>query len=129
MSLPNGYDTVIGERGAKLSGGQRQRLVIARALLTNPSLLILDESTSSLDSESEKEIQRAIQGLHHTVTQIIIAHRFSTIKHADQIVVLDKGKIIAVGDHSQLLQECPLYRRLYKLQAAEEAEESKKEDL
>ncbi len=110
-----GYDSVIGERGVKLSGGQRQRIAIARALLIKPSVLILDESTSHLDSETEKAISESIRTLHHKTTQIIIAHRLSTILHADQIVVLDNGRIIAVGKHNELLKN-PVYKRLYELQ-------------
>ena len=116
VKLPQGYDSVIGERGVKLSGGQRQRIAIARALLLQPSLLILDESTSHLDSESEHAIQASIKELHHKTTQIIIAHRLSTVQHADQIIVLDKGRIAAKGRHSELLRKSDVYKRLHRLQ-------------
>ena len=115
LKTPNGYNSVTGERGVKLSGGQRQRIAIARSLLTKPSILIMDESTSHLDSETEKAISESIQELHHKTTQIIIAHRLSTILHADQIVVLDEGRVVAVGKHQELLGN-PIYKRLYELQ-------------
>ena len=115
LKTPKGYDSVIGERGVKLSGGQRQRIAIARALLIKPSVLILDESTSHLDSETEKAISESIRNLHHKTTQVIIAHRLSTILHADQIVLLDDGRVLAVGKHNDLLKN-PVYRRLYELQ-------------
>jgi len=116
LQLPNQYQTVIGERGVKLSGGQKQRITIARAILKNPSLLILDEATSALDTESEKIVQQALDNLMAERTSIIIAHRLSTILSADQIIVLDHGKIIAQGKHHQLLQFCPLYQKIYKMQ-------------
>jgi len=116
LDFPDGYESVIGQRGVKLSGGQKQRLAIARALLPKPSLLIFDESTSNLDSESELAIQSAIRALHHQVTQIIIAHRLPTIRHADQIVVLDKGSVVGVGTHHELLDTNPTYRHLHDLQ-------------
>ena len=112
---PEGYKSIIGERGIKLSGGQRQRIAIARALLTKPSILVMDESTSHLDSETEKAISDSIKALHHKCTQIIIAHRLSTILHADQIVVMDNGRVIAVGKHNELLSN-PIYKNLYQLQ-------------
>lgn len=112
---PEGYKSVIGERGVKLSGGQRQRIAIGRALLTKPSILVMDESTSHLDSETEKAISDSIRILHNKCTQIIIAHRLSTILHADQIVVMDKGRIVAIGKHEQLLSN-PIYKNLYQLQ-------------
>lgn len=117
MSFPEGYDTVVGERGVKLSGGQRQRVAIARALLKNPSILILDEATSSLDSESERLVQEALEELMKNRTSIIIAHRLSTIREADKIIVLEKGTVIESGNHEELLgNEKGLYRYLSQLQ-------------
>ncbi|MBW4669244.1 MAG: ABC transporter ATP-binding protein/permease [Cyanomargarita calcarea GSE-NOS-MK-12-04C] len=115
-SLPEGYYTVVGERGVRLSGGQRQRLGIARALLVNPDVLIFDEATSSLDYESERLIQLAMRELQGTRTTIIIAHRLSTVREADKIVVLDQGKILEVGSHVELLHHGGIYHRLHALQ-------------
>jgi subfamily B ATP-binding cassette protein MsbA len=116
MALPQGYDTVIGELGVRLSGGQRQRLAIARALLKNAPLLILDEATSSLDNESERFVQAAIERLMVGRTVLVIAHRLSTIQRADRIVVLDNGTIVEEGRHDQLLARNAQYRKLYDLQ-------------
>jgi subfamily B ATP-binding cassette protein MsbA len=113
---PNGFNTLIGERGVNLSGGQKQRLAIARALLKNPSILILDEATSALDTESEKMVQRAIEVLMKDRTALVIAHRLSTVQNADKIIVLEKGKIIQVGSHTDLYNKGGLYRRLYDIQ-------------
>jgi len=115
-TIENGYDTVIGDRGVKLSGGERQRLSIARAILKNPPILILDEATSSLDTESEILVQQAIERLMHGRTSIVIAHRLSTIQNADMIVVLEHGKIAETGTHSKLLHTSGLYKKLYNLQ-------------
>ena len=115
-TIESGYDTVIGDRGVKLSGGERQRLSIARAILKNPPILILDEATSSLDTESEILVQQAIERLMHGRTSIVIAHRLSTIQNADMIVVLEQGKIAETGTHSKLLLTSGLYKKLYNLQ-------------
>lgn len=114
--LPQGYDTVIGDRGTRLSGGERQRLAIARALLRNPPVLLLDEATSSLDTESERLVQDALERLMRDRTVLVIAHRLSTVQHADRIVVFEQGRIVAAGRHDELIAQGGLYRRLYDLQ-------------
>ncbi len=111
-----GYDTVVGERGVKLSGGQRQRVAIARAILADPRILVLDEATSSLDSESEALIQDGLQSLRHGRTTFVIAHRLSTIRSADQILVLEHGEIVERGTHGELLALGGRYRTLYDKQ-------------
>jgi ABC-type multidrug transport system fused ATPase/permease subunit len=116
MLLPDGYDTVIGEQGAGLSGGQLQRIVIARAILKNPSILIFDEATSQVDADSEAKIREAIEEIMQDRTTFIIAHRFSTVVGADVIVVMNEGQIIAQGQHDELLQSCPLYQSLCETQ-------------
>ncbi|MDW8305048.1 MAG: ABC transporter ATP-binding protein [Acidobacteriota bacterium] len=115
-SLPQGYDTIVGERGQFLSGGQRQRIAIARAILLNAPVLILDEATSSLDAESEHLVQKALANLMKDKTSIIIAHRLATIRQADVIVVMEKGKIVEIGSHDELLSKKGIYKRFYDLQ-------------
>jgi ATP-binding cassette, subfamily B, bacterial MsbA len=116
LEKPNGYDTIIGEHGASLSGGQKQRICIARAILRDTPILILDEATSQVDAESEHLIQQAIDRLMHERTTFVIAHRFSTILSADTIVVMERGQLLAQGSHETLLDTCPLYRQLYERQ-------------
>jgi len=114
--LPEGYQTQIGERGLNLSGGQRQRMAIARAMLKNPQILILDEATSALDTESEKIVQSALDKLMHGRTSFVIAHRLSTIFGANQIFVVDKGRICEHGTHNELLKLGGVYAHLYNIQ-------------
>ena len=119
--LPSGYNTLIGERGVRLSGGQRQRLAIARAVLADPKIFILDEATSNLDSESERLIQQSLDQLLRGRTSFVIAHRLSTIRHADRILVLDDGAIAQAGSHGELMAGSGLYRDMVELQRIEQA--------
>jgi len=119
-ALPEGYDTFLGERGTRLSGGQRQRVAIARAILKDPPILLLDEATSSLDAESERLVQMALEGLMQNRTTLVIAHRLATVKKVDRIVVIDQGRIVAIGNHDELMKSSELYARLAKLQFGDE---------
>ncbi len=117
LRLPHGYDSLVGERGQGLSGGERQRISIARALLIDPRILILDEATSAVDTETEKEIQKALDNLVKGRTTIAIAHRLSTLRKADRLVVMDRGKIVEIGNHDQLMEAEGHYHKLYMAQA------------
>jgi ATP-binding cassette subfamily B protein len=116
LRLPNGYDSLVGERGQSLSGGERQRVSIARALLIDPRLLILDEATSSVDTETEREIQEALANLTAGRTTIAIAHRLSTLRRADRLVVIERGLIVEIGQHDELLEKGGSYARLHQAQ-------------
>ena len=121
VGLPDGYDTQVGERGVMLSGGQRQRIAIARAILKDAPILILDEATSALDSESERHVQRALASLMANRTTFVIAHRLATVRHAQQILVLDGGRVVERGSHDELLVQGGLYRNLHDIQLRPEA--------
>ncbi|MDP6390979.1 MAG: ATP-binding cassette domain-containing protein, partial [Alphaproteobacteria bacterium] len=123
LELTEGYDTVVGERGSTLSGGQRQRIAIARALITNPRILIFDEATSALDYESERAIQRNMRSICEGRTVLIVAHRLSTLRDANRIIVLDRGEIVEQGSHEELLALDGAYARLHRLQAGEDVAE------
>ncbi len=127
LQLPDGYDSLVGERGQTLSGGERQRVSIARALLVDPQLLILDEATSSVDTKTEQEIQEALDALTRGRTTIAIAHRLSTLRNADRLVVIDAGKIAEMGDHNQLMAKGGIYARLYEIQASLASRQAVKE--
>ncbi|MCG7852281.1 MAG: ATP-binding cassette domain-containing protein, partial [Methanosarcinaceae archaeon] len=118
--LPQGYDSLIGERGCRLSGGQRQRIAIARALLKNPDILILDEATSDLDTESEYYVQKALENLMKTRTTLVIAHRLSTVINADKILVFDAGRLVDIGHHEELIKRDGIYKVLFERQFGKE---------
>jgi ATP-binding cassette subfamily B protein len=117
MQLPQGYETIVGERGQKLSGGQRQRIAIARGVLKNPPILILDEATSAVDNETEAAIQRSLERITVNRTTIAIAHRLSTVRNADHIYVMEYGKLVEWGTHAQLLEQQGIYASLWRVQS------------
>jgi subfamily B ATP-binding cassette protein HlyB/CyaB len=119
LELPEGYDTVVGERGASLSGGQRQRIAIARALVTNPRILIFDEATSALDYESERIIQDNMQRIAHGRTVFIVAHRLSTVRRSDRIITIDRGRLVEDGSHDELINKGGRYATLHRVQAGD----------
>ena len=129
MELPQGYDTIAGERGVMLSGGQRQRIAIARALLRNAPVLLLDEATSALDSENEDIVQQALGGIANQCTALIIAHRLTTVQRADNIAVMENGRISAQGTHEDLLKKSDLYRRLARQRFAAAPETPEKRSV
>jgi ATP-binding cassette subfamily B protein len=118
-ALPQGYDTIVGERGQKLSGGQRQRLTLARAILRDPAVLVLDEATSAVDNETEAAIQRSLERVSEGRTTIVIAHRLSTVRHAHRIHVLEAGQVIEAGTHEELVEQGGLYAALWRVQTGE----------
>ena len=119
QAMPKGYETLVGERGVTLSGGQKQRIALARALLTDPRILILDDATASVDTETEHLIQAALDKLMENRTTFVIAHRLSTVRRADLILVLEKGQVVARGTHGELLESSPIYREVYSRQLKE----------
>ena len=127
LDLPDGYDTMVGEQGLRLSGGQRQRIAIARAMLKNAPILLLDEATSALDAESEQKVQEALSRLMVGRTTIVIAHRLATIRRADRIYVLDKGKVVETGSHAELISQDGLYARLSKIQFQDQSGDLKED--
>ena len=120
-SLPDGYATLVGERGLKLSGGEKQRVAIARTLLKDPAILVFDEATSALDSRTERVIQAELEGIARSRTTLVIAHRLSTVVHADQILVMDHGRIVERGTHAELLQRRGAYAAMWEIQSRERA--------
>src|SRR5690606_23919083 len=122
MGFPEGYQTLVGERGVTLSGGQKQRVALARTLLKNPRILILDDATSSVDTETESFIRNALLGLMEGRTSFVIAHRITTVMHADLIIVMDKGRVVQMGTHETLIEQDGMYRRTYDIQSRIETE-------